>query len=83
MGRKRPYYTPEFKTEAIRLSRESEKPVSEVASIGPRIVQAIGLSQSSVGDRVGDHPLEKENASRLAGSNEAFSKVQSRAGDEI
>jgi len=31
MARKRPYYTPEFKAEAVRLVRESDKPISMIA----------------------------------------------------
>lgn len=41
MGRKRPYYTPEFKAEAVRLVRESQKPVSIIA-------KDIGVSESAL-----------------------------------
>ena len=41
MGRKRPYYTPEFKAEAVRLVRESQKPASIIA-------KDIGVSESAL-----------------------------------
>ncbi len=41
MERKKPYYPPEFKAEAIRLVRESTKPVSMVA-------KDIGISVSAL-----------------------------------
>jgi len=40
MGHKRPYYTPEFKTEAIQLARESTKHTSAVA-------RDIGISENA------------------------------------
>ena len=41
MGKKKPYYTPEFKSEAVGLLRGSDKPVSQVA-------KDIGVSQSAL-----------------------------------
>lgn len=32
MGRKRPYYTPEFRSEAVSLFRRSDKPVGKLAT---------------------------------------------------
>jgi transposase len=41
MGRKRPTYTPEFRAEAVRLFRESNKNMTECA-------QAIGVSRTAL-----------------------------------
>ena len=41
MGRKRPTYTAEFKAEAVRLVRESSKPVSELS-------RDVGVSETAL-----------------------------------
>jgi transposase-like protein len=41
MSNKKPYYTPEYKAEAVRLARENQKPVSHTA-------KDIGLSESAL-----------------------------------
>ncbi len=41
MGQKKPYYTPEFKTEAVELARNSDKPLSHVA-------KDIGVSEAAL-----------------------------------
>ena len=64
-------------------SRYSTVSDQEVATVGLRIVEAIGLSEANVGDRVGDQASEKENASLALQANEASSLTFPRAGDEI
>ncbi len=71
MGRKKPYYTPEFKTEAVALSRKSEKPLNQVA-------EDIGVSESALRKWARQATIDEGNGSGALTTSEREELVRLR-----